>query len=139
MLEELIDAYRGQVKAAKRYVGLKEKRRVFELEDIIEPMQAGDKIYWFWHTKAKIVFPDPRAVEMKGENHIVLVADDRKLHMEVDCTVPFILRKGVSLPLETSPAPFDQLQTDGIITKLLTVIFETTEETIHFKVTAWEE
>ena len=132
-------AYRGQVKAAKRYVELKDKRRVFVVEDIIDPMKAGDKIYWFWHTHAKIAFPDPRAVEMKGENHIVMTAGDRKVHLQVDCTVPFILRKGVSLPLETSPAPFDQLQTDGIITKLLTVIFETTEETIRFKVTAWEE
>ena len=132
-------AYRGQVKSATRYVGLKEKRRVFELEDIIEPMKAGDKIYWFWHTKAKISLPDLKAVEMKNEKHIVLTAGDRKVHLELECNIPYTLRKGVSLPLETSPAPFDQLQTEGIITKLLTVIFETGEETIHFKVTAREE
>ena len=131
-------AYRGQVKSAKRYVELKENRSVFVVHDEIEPLKSGDRIYWFWHTFAEIFFRDPLAVEVTDENTVILEAEGKRLHVQFDATVPFTMRKGMSLPLDTSPAPFDQLQ-GGMIRQLLTVVFETTQEPLIFRATAWEE
>lgn len=135
---DMESAYRGQLRSARRYVELKENRSVFVIQDEIEPLKSGDRIYWFWHTYAKIFFRDPLSVMVTGENTVIMVGDGKKLHIQFDATVPFTMRKGMSLPLETSPAPFDQLQ-GGIIRQLLTIIFETAEETILFRATAWEE
>lgn len=132
-------AYREQVKAAKRRVGLTDGRKTFLLEDELVPMRGGDKIYWFWHTPAKIEFDDPIAVEVVGMNHVLLTKDEVRLHLVFSCNVPFRMRKGISIPLETSPTRFDQLQTPGIICQLLTLVFETTEETIHLSAKAWKE
>ncbi len=131
-------AYRGQVKDAKRYYELKENRSVFTVQDEIVPMHSGDKVYWFWHTFADIGLTDPRAVEMADNTVILTAPGDRKLHIQFDANIPFVLRKGMSLPLETSPAPFDQLQ-GGIISNLLTVYFETGDQPILLRATAWEE
>lgn len=135
---DMESAYSGQVKDAKRYYELKENRRVFVVQDEIVPLNNGDKVYWFWHTFADIGLSDPRAVEME-DNTVILTADGgRRLHIQIDANIPFVLRKGMSLPLETSPAPFDQLQ-GGIISNLLTVYFETGRELILLRATAWEE
>ena len=135
---DMESAYRGQVKKAERYFELREKRSVFVIQDEITPAKSGDKVYWFWHTFAHIGFSDPMAVETE-DNTVILTADgNRKLHIQIDANVPFVLRKGMSIPLETSPSPFDQLQ-GGMISNLLTVFFETGDKPIILRAAAWEE
>ena len=136
---DLESAYRGQVKAAKRYCELRENRQVFVVQDEITPMKAGDEIFWQWHTFAEITFPkDPIAVAIEDNTVVLTAPNGRKLHIQVDSTVDFVLRKGMSLPMDTSPSRFDQLQ-GGIISNLLSVYFKTTDEPLIFRVTAWEE
>lgn len=134
----LESAYRGQVKDAVRYCELIENRKVFVVQDEIVPMKSGDDIYWHWHTFAKISFSDPRAVEIKDNYAILTAPNGSKLHLQFDANIDFVLRKGMSLPKETSPAPFDQLQ-GNIISNMITVYFKTGNEPILFRVTAWEE
>lgn len=136
---DLESAYRGQVKSATRFCELIEGRKVFRVQDEIVPQKSGDKFYWLWHTFAHIAFPkDVKAVEVK-DNRVVLTAPDgRKVNLQIDVNVDFVLRKGMSLPMETSPAPFDQLQ-GGIISNMLTVYFESTDKPVIVRVYAWED
>lgn len=135
---DMESAYRGQIIDAKRYYELKEDRKIFTVQDEIVPARSGDKVYWFWHTFAHISFTDPMAVEI-ADNTVVLTAPEgQKLHIQIDANVPYVLRKGMSIPLETSPSPFDQLQ-GGMISNLLTVHFETGTEPIIVRAVAWEE
>ena len=135
---DMESAYRGQVLAAKRYYELKEGRKIFTVQDEIVPSKAGDEVYWFWHTFAHISFKDPMAVEIDDNIVIMTASDGQRLRVQIDCNVPYVLRKGVSIPLETSPNPFDQLQ-GGMISNLLTVYFKTTNSDIIVRATAWEE
>lgn len=135
---DMESAYRGQVLKAKRYYELKENRKVFTVQDEITPVKPGDKVYWFWHTFAHIGFTDPMAVEIADNTVILTAPEGQKLHIQIDANVKFVLRKGMSIPLETSPNPFDQLQ-GGMISNLLTVYFETGTENIILRATAWEE
>lgn len=131
-------AYRGQIRSAVRYLSLKEGRSVFEIRDEIVPAKSGDEVYWFWHTFAHIGFSDPMAVEI-ADNTVILTAEGgRRLHVQIDMNVPYVLRKGMSIPLESSPSPFDQLQ-GGMISNLLTVYFKTGDKPITLRATAWEE
>ena len=83
-------------------------------------------------------FSDPMAVEI-ADNTVILTAEGgRRLHVQIDMNVPYVLRKGMSIPLESSPSPFDQLQ-GGMISNLLTVYFKTGDEPITLRATAWEE
>lgn len=135
---DMESAYRGQIRSAVRYLSLKEGRSVFEIRDEIVPARSGDEVYWFWHTFAHIGFSDPMAVEI-ADNTVILTADGgRRLHVQIDANVPYVLRKGMSIPLESSPSPFDQLQ-GGMISNLLTVYFKTGDEPIILRATAWEE
>lgn len=135
---DMESAYRGQVTAAVRYCALTEKRRVFVVQDEIVPKRSGDKVYWFWHTFAEINFCDPKAVEVSDNTVILTAPDGQRLHIQFDANIPFVLRKGMSIPLETSPSPFDQLQR-GIISNLLTAHFVTGDEPILFRAMAWAE
>ena len=78
------------------------------------------------------------AVEIADNTVIMTSPDGRKLHLQIDCNVPYVLRKGMSIPMETSPNPFDQLQ-GGMISNLLTVYLETGTEPIIIRAVAWEE
>ena len=136
---DLESAYRGQVKEAKRYCELRENRQVFVVQDEITPMKSGDEIFWLWHTFAEISFPkDPIAVAIEDNTVILTAPNGRKLHLQVDATVDFVLRKGMSLPMDKSPSRFDQLQ-GGMISNMLSIYFKTTDEPLIFRVTAWEE
>ncbi len=135
---DMESAYRGQVKEAKRYYELRENRSVLVVQDEIVPMKAGDEVYWFWHTFAQIRFSDPRAVEINDNTATLTAPDGQRLSIRVDANVPFVLRRGMSVPLETSPAPFDQLQ-GGIISNLLTIYFKTEDTPIILRVCAKAE
>ena len=117
---------------------MKEDRRVLVVQDEIVPMNAGDEIYWFWHTFARIGFSDPRAVEIADAMATLTAPDGKRLQLQFDANVPFVLRRGMSVPLESSPAPFDQLQ-GGIISNLLTVYFKTGSQPVILRVSAWED
>ena len=135
---DMESAYRGQVKDAVRYCALMHNRRVFVVQDEIIPQKSGDAVYWFWHTFAQIDFKDIRAVETEDNTVILTAPKGQKLHIQFDANIPFVLRKGVSIPMETSPSPFDQLQ-NGIISNLLTAHFITGDEPILFRSVAWAE
>lgn len=135
---DMESAYRGQVREARRFYEMKEDRRVLVVQDEIVPMNAGDEIYWFWHTFARIGFSDPRAVEIADAMATLTAPDGKRLQLQFDANVPFVLRRGMSVPLESSPAPFDQLQ-GGIISNLLTVYFKTGSQPVILRVSAWED
>ena len=102
-------------------------------------MKAGDEVYWLWHTFAEITFPkDKLAVAIEDDRVTLTSPEGRVLHLKVDANVDFLLRKGMSLPMENSPTRFDQLQ-GGMISNMLSIVFKTTEEPVLFRVTAWED
>lgn len=98
---DMTSAYVKNVEKAIRGFKLSEHRRVFTVQDEIKPL-GNDEYYWFWHTIADInINEDGKSVK--------LVNGSRAVDLYFDSNVEFVIEKGLSLPLPTSPVVEGQL------------------------------
>ena len=100
---DMLPAYSGYVKEAKRGYMLTNDRKVFVIQDEIVPFDNSyDDFYWFWHTYADIEIDN-------DTNTVVLTRDGKKVKLYFDCTTDVYLSADYISPLPSSPNPAGQL------------------------------
>lgn len=124
---DMTSAYSKAVKSAKRAFKLSNERRVFTVQDEIEPKTQGDDIYWFWHTDGDVT--------LDKENSLVTIKKGWvKTTLHVDANVPFTMSFENAEPMSTSPQSDGQLS--GKNMKKLVFNFTADVPKVIFRVTA---
>lgn len=101
---DMLPAYYGMVDGATRGYMLSDDRKIFTLQDEIQPSVGSNEFYWFWHS--------PSEIEIDEENNTVTLEQDGQIcTLYLDSNVDFIITKQDTLePLPRSPKIEGQLQ-----------------------------
>lgn len=128
---DLLPAYYGMVKGAKRGYMLSEDRKIFTVQDEIVPLEGSNEFYWFWHT--------PSEIEIDEENNMVMLTQEgKKCAVYFDSNVEFTISKQDKLePLPRSPKIAGQLQQrQALKQKKIVINFFSEGEPVTFRAVA---
>lgn len=117
---DMTPAYSPWTKTSKRGFMLSNERKVLTVQDEIVPL-GNDEYYWFWQTAADVEISD-------CGKKVFLERKGKKVTLFFDANVDFVIEKGRTVPLATSPKIEGQLGNYEKAINKITVRFKSIKE-----------